>query len=53
MPSLNCQHTMLKHHGPTGNKVMMQNITATIHVLPISSKFSGGKKFSGVLMAGQ
>ncbi len=38
---------MLKHHGLTGNKVMTPNITATLHVLPKSSTFSGGKEFSG------
>ncbi len=38
---------MLKHHGLTGNQVMTPNITATIHVLPKGSTFSGGKAFSG------
>jgi len=38
---------MLKHHGLTGNKVMTPNITATVHVLPKSSTFSGGEEFSG------
>ncbi len=38
---------MLKHHGLTGNKVMTPNITATVHVPPKSSTFSGGKEFSG------
>ncbi len=38
---------MLKHHGLTGNKVMTPNITATVHVLPMNSTFSGGKEFSG------
>ena len=38
---------MLKHHGLKGNKVMTPNITATVHVLPKSSTFSGGKEFSG------
>lgn len=38
---------MLKRHGLTGNKVMTPNITATVHVLPKSSTFSGGKEFSG------
>ncbi len=38
---------MLKHHGLTGNKVMTPNITATVHVLPKGSTFSGGKEFSG------
>ena len=32
---------MLKHHGLSGNKVMTPNITATVHVLPKSSTFSG------------
>ena len=38
---------MLKHHGLTGNKVMTPNITATVHILPKSSTFSGGEEFSG------
>jgi len=38
---------MLKHHGLTGNKLMTANITATVHVLPKASTFSGGKEFSG------
>jgi hypothetical protein len=38
---------MLKHHGLTGNTVMTPNITATVHVLPRGSTFSGGKEFSG------
>lgn len=38
---------MLKHHGLTGNKAMTPNITATVHVLPKNSTFSGGKEFSG------
>lgn len=38
---------MLKWHGLTGNKVMTPNITATVHVLPKDSTFSGGKTFSG------
>lgn len=38
---------MLKWHGLTGNKVMTPNITATVHVLPRESTFSGGKEFSG------
>ena len=38
---------MLKWHGLTGNKVMAPNITATVHVLPESSTFSGGEKFTG------
>jgi len=38
---------MLKHHGLTGNKMMMPNITATVHVLHKSSTFSGRKEFSG------
>jgi hypothetical protein len=38
---------MLKWHGLTGNKVMTPNITATVHVLPKSMTFSGGKEFSG------
>ncbi len=39
---------MLKWHGLTDNKVMTPNITATVHVLPKSSTFSGGKEFSGI-----
>jgi len=38
---------MLKWHGLTGNKVMTPNITATVHVLPKGSTFSGGEAFSG------
>jgi len=38
---------MLKHHGLTGNQVMTPNITATVHVLPKGSTFSGGEEFSG------
>ncbi len=38
---------MLKWHGLTGNKVMTPNITATVHVLPKESTFSGGREFSG------
>lgn len=38
---------MLKWHGLTGNKVMTPNITATVHVLPKVSTFSGGREFSG------
>ncbi|GLX80499.1 hypothetical protein tinsulaeT_38390 [Thalassotalea insulae] len=38
---------MLKWHGLTNNKVMTPNITATVHVLPKNSTFSGGKEFSG------
>jgi hypothetical protein len=37
----------LKHHGLAGNKTMAANITATVHVLPKESTFSGGKEFSG------
>jgi len=37
----------LKWHGLDGNNVMTPNITATVHVLPKSSTFSGGKEFSG------
>ena len=39
--------SMLKWHGLTGNAVMTPNITATVHVLPKGSTFSGGKEFSG------
>jgi len=38
---------MLKWHDLTGNKVMTPNVTATVHVLPKSSTFSGGEEFSG------
>ncbi|MEC4674306.1 MAG: 4-oxalocrotonate tautomerase [Nitrospirota bacterium] len=38
---------MLKRHGLTGNTVMTPNATATVHVLPKGSTFSGGKEFSG------
>jgi hypothetical protein len=38
---------MLKWHGLAGNKVMTPNITATVHILPKSATFSGGKEFSG------
>lgn len=38
---------MLKWHGLTGNKVMTPNVTATVHVLPKGSTFSGGEEFSG------
>lgn len=38
---------MLKWHGLTGNQVMTPNVTATVHVLPKGSTFSGGKEFSG------
>jgi len=38
---------MLKWHGLSGNEVMTPNITATIHVLPIGSTFSGGNEFKG------
>ena len=40
-------HAMLKRHGLTGNKVMTPNVTATVHVLPKGSTFSGGKEFAG------
>lgn len=38
---------MLERHGLKGNTVMTPNITATVHVLPKSATFSGGKEFSG------
>jgi len=38
---------MLKHHGMSDNQMMTTNITATVHVLPKSATFSGGKEFSG------
>lgn len=39
---------MLKWHGLTDNQVMTPNITATVHVLPQDTTFSGGKEFKGV-----
>lgn len=39
---------MLKWHELTGNKVMTPNVTATVHVLPKGSTFSGGEEISGV-----
>jgi hypothetical protein len=39
--------SMLKWHGLTGNEVMKRNVTATVHVLPKGSTFSGGEEFSG------
>lgn len=38
---------MLKWHGLTGNKVMTPNVTATVHIRPKGTTFSGGKEFSG------
>ena len=38
---------MLARHGLTGNTVMTPNITATVHMLPQGSTFSGGKAFKG------
>lgn len=38
---------MLKWHGLSDNVVMPPNVTATVHVLPKSATFSGGKPFSG------
>jgi len=43
-------HSMLKHHGLSGNVVMTPNITAQVSVLPKTSTFSGGEAFSGVWM---
>ena len=37
---------MLERHGLTGNTVMTPNVTATVHVLPKGSTFSGGKEFA-------
>ena len=34
---------LLERHGLRGSTVMTPNITATVHVLPKSSTFSGGK----------
>ena len=39
--------SMLKWHGLTGNNVITPNVTATVHVLPKGSTFSGGKEFAG------
>ena len=38
---------MLKWHGLSGNGVMTPNVTASVHLLPKSATFSGGKAFSG------
>ncbi|MCU7918612.1 MAG: 4-oxalocrotonate tautomerase [Candidatus Thiodiazotropha sp. (ex Epidulcina cf. delphinae)] len=38
---------MLKWHGLTGNQVMTPNVTASVHLLPKSATFSGGKEFRG------
>lgn len=38
---------MLERHGLSGNNVMTPNVTATVHVLPKGSTFSGGKEFAG------
>jgi hypothetical protein len=38
---------MLKWHGLTGNKVMTQNITAMVQVLPKGTTFSGGEDVAG------
>lgn len=43
-------HSMLKHHGLSGNTVMTPNVTAHVSVLPRNTTFSGGKEFSGVWM---
>lgn len=43
-------HSMLKHHGLLGNKVMTPNITAHVSVLPKHFTFSGGEEFLGVWM---
>lgn len=37
----------LTRHGLAGNKAMTPNITATVHVLPRGSTFSGGQELSG------
>ncbi len=37
----------LKWHELSGNKVMTPNVTATVHILPKHSTFSGGEEFSG------
>ena len=39
---------MLKWHGLSGNEVMTPNITATVHVLPTGSTFSGGNEFKAI-----
>jgi len=38
--------SMLKWHGLNGNKVMTPNVTASVHVLPRGTTFSGGKEIS-------
>ncbi len=38
---------MLARHGLTDNRVMTPNVTATVHILPKGSTFSGGKEFAG------
>ncbi|MBO3697738.1 hypothetical protein [Roseivirga sp. E12] len=39
--------SLLKTHGLTGNTVMTPSVTATVHIVPKGSSFSGGKEFSG------
>ena len=41
-------NSMLKWHGLEGNRVMTPMVTASVHVLPKGSTFSGGKEVSGV-----
>ncbi len=38
---------MLKWHALSGNKVMTPNVTASVHVIPKTRTFSGGKEISG------
>ncbi len=38
---------LLERHGLTGNALMKRNITATVHVLPKGTTFSGGEEFAG------
>ena len=38
---------MLARHELTGNRVMTPNVTATVHVLPSGTTFSGGQEFKG------
>ena len=40
-------NAMLKWHNLSGNAVMGPNVTATVHVLPKTSTFSGGDEFFG------
>jgi len=39
--------SLLKTHNLEGNKVMTQNVTANVHIVPKGLSFYGGKEFSG------